>query len=368
MMVRSVGPEEVGRLCATRDVVTFLSESAEGCARDLLGLSTDSQETSKDRHVYLKQELTSDVDLLRRLCADRSHHTVVGIGSGWLCDIAKIVGHHRRTVLVPSALTQNGPFTHKAVADERFMALVEPPSRSQNPGRREERHSVVTGFPDEVLICYNLLQRPGNTRFTRAGLGDPLSSITGIFDNELADRDITEPERRRWHHADLHPEINDEAREMVRRISNLAPEIKANTLEGIDMIVTALRASARWHYHAQRAINGGEHSFAEAAEEIIRGKGLLALHGELLSVGILCVLHLQGRHDEIAPTRDLFRALGLPVSHTAIGLTQEETLQALRDAVDCRPDKYGILNTVEDPAAFEHVVSEVFEQTLTKAE
>ena len=365
MAVRNARPDEVGEICAATGVLTLVSESAEGYARENFGLSTE-QRTSAGRRVYLKRELTSDIALLRRVCTDRSNHTVVGIGSGWLCDIAKIVGHHRRTVLVPSALTQNGPFTHKAVADERFMALVGPPSHTQNPVVQMERHSVVTGFPDEVWICHELLQRPGNARFNRAGLGDPLSSITGIFDNTLADRSITDPEMRRWYHADLHPEFNEEAREMLRRVGELAPEIKANTREGIDAIVKVLKASARWHYHAQRVINGGEHSFGEVGEIILQQKGDLALHGELLGVGILCVLELQGRASEIEPTRVLLASLGLPTHYRSIGLTREEAIHALQTAVDCRPDKYGILNEITDTGEFERAIDAAFEPVLAR--
>jgi len=371
MVVRSVSGAEVAKLCASPGVLTLVSESAAAYACVRFGLSPGPGGSSSVRRAYLKRELIGEPTLLRRLCDDRSNHTVVGIGSGWLCDIAKVVGHawskqrsDTRVVLVPSALTTNAPFTHKGVADEQHMALAEPPSQGDDAVERGNRHSVVTGFPDAVWICHELLERPGNGRFNRAGLGDPLSSITGVFDNVLADRDIKEPEKRRWYHADIHPEINDEACEMVRRIGEVAPEIKANTREGIDAIVTALNASARWHYHAPRVINGSEHLFAEAAEKIIRRKGKLALHGELLSVGILCALHLQNRRDEIAPTRDLLGSLGLPVNYTALGLSRTEALRALGSAVDYRPDKYGILNVIKDKMMFERALDEVFDKTL----
>jgi hypothetical protein len=175
MVVRGVSCDEVAQLCVSRDALTFVSESAQVHARDRFGVSTDSTMSAPDRRVYLKGELTRDIPLLERLRNAEFNHTVIGIGTGWLCDIAKIVGRAQsrtrpgvRTVLIPSALTQNGPFTHKAVADDRFMALTERPGETVNRPEPKERHSVVTGFPDEVWICYELLQRPDNARFNRS--------------------------------------------------------------------------------------------------------------------------------------------------------------------------------------------------------
>ncbi|NIA15082.1 MAG: iron-containing alcohol dehydrogenase [Nitrospiraceae bacterium] len=359
--IRRLGLDELLERCATEDVLTFLGESVATHVLEPLGLTVHPGEASSDRRVYLKQELAQDTELLARLRDDDRFHTVVGIGSGWLCDIAKIVGYKRRCVLVPSALTTNGPFTHKAVADERFMALV---SSRFEPGS----HSVVTGYPDELLVCHELLTRPGNARFNQAGLGDPLASITGIHDNELADRAIIDPDERRKFCADLHPEINEEARQTIDRVRQVAKEVRQNSKLGVDIIVEALDASARWHLIAPRVINGSEHSFAEAGETILQGKGMLALHGELLAVGVLCMLELQGRSSEVAPTRAFFRSLGLPVHYETIGLTHDETVCALCQAVDCRSDKYGILQEVSDGDAFESAVEAVFDREGTPPE
>ncbi len=228
---------------------------------------------------------------------------VVGLGGGLALDAAKLVAWRLGVPLVqvPSSVSNNACFTRTCGCLER--------------GRRAPMREAPV--PEAVLVDHDLIARaPG--RLNRAGVGDLLSSHSALPDWELA--------HRAGRDVDWDPAVRDRTRVELDRLAGLAPDVGAERLEAfVGLLAMGERFAPTFLRLPRARFNAAsEHLLAWCLEE---RTGRRLLHGEIVSLGVLIMAHLQENAPEAAAAT--VRAAGVAVQPAAIGTCWAEVEAAV---------------------------------------
>ncbi|HWC02068.1 MAG TPA: iron-containing alcohol dehydrogenase [Methylomirabilota bacterium] len=241
---------------------------------------------------------------LERTAADlRGVERAVGLGGGLALDAAKFVARRLGVPLVqvPSSVSNNACFTRT--------------SGSLAKGRRAPMPDCPV--PEAVVVDHGLIARaPG--RLNRAGVGDLLSSHSALRDWELAHRAGRE--------VDWDPAVRDRTQRELEGLARLAPEVGRDRLEAfVGLLAIGERFAPTFLRLPRARFNAAsEHLLAWCLEE---RTGRRLLHGEIVSLGVLLMAHLQGNAPERAAAT--IRAAGVTVQPAAIGTTWAEVEAAV---------------------------------------
>src|SRR5262249_36499035 len=145
------------------------------------------------------------------------------------------------------------------------------------------------------------------SRLNRAGIGDLLSSHSALRDWELAHRAGRE--------VDWDPTVRDRTRGELGRLAELAPTVGAGRLDAfLGPLAMGERVAPTFLRLPRARFNAAsEHLLAWCLEE---QTGRRLLHGEIVSLGVLIMAHLQDNAPERAAAT--IRAAGVPVQPAAI--------------------------------------------------
>jgi glycerol-1-phosphate dehydrogenase [NAD(P)+] len=232
---------------------------------------------------------------LERMAAElRGVERAVGLGGGLALDAAKFVAWRLGVPLVqvPSSASNNACFTRTSGCLER--------------GRRAPMRD---GPVPDVVVDHDLIARaPG--RLNRAGIGDLLSSHSALVDWELA--------HRVGHAVDWDPAVRDGTRHELDRLARLAPDVGAARLDAfVGLLAMGERFAPTFLRLPRARFNAAsEHLLAWCLEE---RTGRRLLHGEIVSLGVLLMAHLQENAPERAAAT--IRAAGVPVQPADVGTT-----------------------------------------------
>ena len=232
-------------------------------------------------------------DLDQVAIALRGVDRAVGLGGGLALDAAKFVAWRLGVPLVqvPSSASNNACFTRTSGCLEH--------------GRRAPMRDGPV--PEAVVVDHDLIARaPG--RLNRAGVGDLLSSHSALVDWELA--------HRAGRAVDWDPDVGDRTRVELDRLARLAPDVGAERLEAfVGLLAMGERFAPTFLRLPQARFNAAsEHLLAWCLEE---RTGRRLLHGEIVSLGVLLMAHLQGNAPELAAAT--IQAAGVPIQPPAIG-------------------------------------------------
>ncbi len=231
---------------------------------------------------------------LERMAAElRGVDRAVGLGGGLALDAAKFVAWRLGVPLVqvPSSASNNACFTRTSGCLEH--------------GRRAPMRDGPV--PDAVVVDHDLIARaPG--RLNRAGIGDLLSSHSALVDWELA--------HRAGRAVDWDPAVRDRTRHELERLAGLAPDVGAARLDAfVGLLAMGERFAPTFLRLPQARFNAAsEHLLAWCLEERTGGR---LLHGEIVSLGVLLMAHMQGNAPERAAAT--IRAAGVPVQPADVG-------------------------------------------------
>ena len=242
-------------------------------------------------------------DLDRVAAEFRGVDRAVGLGGGLALDAAKFVAWRLGVPLVqvPSSASNNACFTRTSGCLER--------------GRRAPMRDGPV--PDAVVVDHDLIARaPG--RLNRAGIGDLLSSHSALVDWELAHR------ARRA--VDWDPAVRDRTRLELDRLARLAPDVGAERLDAfVGLLAMGERFAPTFLRLPRARFNAAsEHLLAWCLEE---RTGCRLLHGEIVSLGVLLMAHLQENAPERAAAT--VRAAGVPVQPADVGTSWAEVEAAV---------------------------------------
>lgn len=246
---------------------------------------------------------------LETLAADlRGIERAVGLGGGLALDAAKFVAWRLGVPLVqvPSSASNNACFTRTSgcLVDGRRAPMREAP------------------VPEGVVVDHDLIARaPG--RLNRAGIGDLLSSHSALPDWALA--------HRAGRAVDWDAGVLESTRRELDALAVLAPAVGAGRLDAfVGLLAMGERfAPAFLRLPRARFNAASEHLLAWCLEE---RSGRRLLHGEIVSLGVLLMAHLQENAPEAAAAT--VRAAGVAVQPAAIGTGWDE----VEDAVLALPE------------------------------
>jgi glycerol-1-phosphate dehydrogenase [NAD(P)+] len=223
---------------------------------------------------------------------------VVGLGGGLALDAAKLVAWRLGVPLVqvPSSASNNACFTRTSGCLER--------------GRRAPMRDGPV--PEAVVVDHELIAR-APARLNRAGIGDLLSSHSALADWELA--------HRAGRAVDWDAAVRDRTRCELDQLATLAPDVGAGRLEAfVGLLAMGERFAPTFLRLPRARFNAAsEHLLAWCLEE---RTGRRLLHGEIVSLGVVLMAHLQGNAPEIAAAT--VRAAGVPIQPAAVGTSWEE--------------------------------------------
>ncbi len=239
----------------------------------------------------------------------------LGVGGGRPIDVAKCASFNAGVpfVSVPTAASHDGVVSSRASI--------------QKDG---ERVSLAAQTPIAVIMDTGIIAE-SPFRLLAAGCGDIISNLVAVKDWALA-RNL-----RNEYYSSYAAALSELAARLV--IEN-ASTIKPRLEESAWFVCKALVSSgvAMSIAGSSRPASGSEHKFSHALDRLAKKP---ALHGEQCGVGTIMMMYLHGGNWE--EVREALLAIGAPTTARALGVTDDEVLQALVHAHEINKDRYTIL-------------------------
>ncbi len=239
----------------------------------------------------------------------------LGVGGGRPIDVAKCGSFNAGVpfISVPTAASHDGVVSSRASI--------------QKDG---DKVSLAAQTPIAVIMDTGIIAE-SPFRLLAAGCGDIISNLVAVKDWALA-RNL-----RNEYYSSYAAALSELAARLV--IEN-ASTIKPRLEESAWFVCKALVSSgvAMSIAGSSRPASGSEHKFSHALDRIAKKP---ALHGEQCGVGTIMMMYLHGGNWE--EVRDALLAIGAPTTARALGVTDDEIVQALFHAHEISKERYTIL-------------------------
>ncbi len=240
----------------------------------------------------------------------------LGVGGGKSIDVAKCASHQSGAhfISVPTAASHDGVVS----------------SRASITGDKGEKLSLVAQTPVAVVMDTKIISE-SPFRLLAAGCGDILSNLSAVRDWILA-RNL-----RNEYYSSYAAALSEMAAKLV--LEN-APNIKPRLEESAWFVCKALVSAgvAMSIAGSSRPASGSEHKFSHALDRIAEKP---ALHGEQVGVGTIMMMYLHNGDWE--GIRNALLAIGAPTTARALGVADDEVMEALVHAHEINKDRYTIL-------------------------
>jgi glycerol-1-phosphate dehydrogenase [NAD(P)+] len=241
---------------------------------------------------------------------------VIGVGGGRVLDTAKLAAARTGTefVSVPTALAHDG-------ISSPVASLI---------GKDGRRQSFAAAMPAGIVVDLGLIGA-APPRSIRSGVGDLVSNLTAVLD---------------WRLADAHGHDRYDAFAAIIAESAARPILGLHDVQRPDdrevlangLILSGLAMAAAG---TSRPCSGAEHLISHSLDQMETDTD--AMHGEQVALG--CLLSAAAHdHDLLLDFRRLFTAVGLPLHPEDLGISEDQMLEAILAAPECRPDRYTILS------------------------
>lgn len=239
----------------------------------------------------------------------------LGVGGGRPIDVAKCGSFNAGVpfISVPTAASHDG------VVSSRGSIT-----------KGGEKVSLTAHTPIAVVMDTGIIAE-SPFRLLAAGCGDITSNLVAVKDWTLA-RNL-----RNEYYSSYAAALSELAARLV--IEN-AGTIKPRLEESAWFVCKALVSSgvAMSIAGSSRPASGSEHKFSHALDRIAKKPGL---HGEQCGVGTIMMMYLHGGNWQ--EVRDALLAIGAPTTARALGVTDDEVVQALVHAHEINKERYTIL-------------------------
>ena len=311
-----------------------LAEVADVCARLKIGRKAvivadgTTMKVAGDRALELLQKArftvkeyliadasTDEVKGAESFMKGKKAEFALGIGGGKPIDVAKCASFNIGVpfISVPTAASHDGVVSSRA-------------SLMSNG----ERTSIAAQTPIAVIMDTGIIAE-SPYRLLAAGCGDIISNLSAVRDWALA-RNL-----RNEHYSSYAAALSEMAAKMVIENANT---IKPRLEESAWFVSKALVSSgvAMSIAGSSRPASGSEHKFSHALDKLAKKP---ALHGEQCGVGTVMMMYLHGGNWQ--SVRDALLTIGAPTTARALGVTDEELIEALVHAHEINKDRYTIL-------------------------
>ncbi len=309
---------QVGEVCSSLKLGRKALIVADEITMKVAGTTVEKQ--------LAKVKIRTSVHLIQDATIEEVHETeerirkascdfALGVGGGRPIDVAKCASFNAGVpfVSVPTAASHDGVVSARASIT-----------------KGGEKVSLAAQTPIAVIMDTGIIAE-SPFRLLAAGCGDIISNLSAVKDWALA-RNL-----RNEYYSSYAAALSELAARLV--IEN-APTIKPRLEESAWFVCKALVSSgvAMSIAGSSRPASGSEHKFSHALDRIAKKP---ALHGEQCGVGTIMMMYLHsGNWEEV---REALLAIGAPTTAHALGVTDDEIVQALVHAHEIAPDRYTIL-------------------------
>ena len=309
---------EVADVCTRIKVGRKAVIVADGTTMKIAGEKAMSLLEAKGFRVkdYLIADSTTDeVRTAESFMKERKAEFALGIGGGKSIDVAKCASSNNSIpfVSIPTAASHDGVVSSRA-------------SLTHNG----QRMSVGAQTPIAVIMDTRIIAE-SPYRLLAAGCGDIISNLVAVKDWALA-RNL-----RNEYYSSYAAALSEMAAQLL--IEN-AHTIKPRIEESAWFVCKALVSSgvAMSIAGSSRPASGSEHKFSHSLDRIAKKP---ALHGEQCGVGTVMMMYLHGGNWQ--SVRDALLTVGAPTTARALGVTDEELIEALIHAHEIAKERYTIL-------------------------
>ncbi len=274
-------------------------------------------------HLVVEDNGVEDVEQLATAANLLNADVAVAVGGGRTIDVVKLACERadRPLVSIPTQLAADG--------------IASPISVIRDANGHTSSHRAR--LPLAVLADLSAIAT-SPVESVRAGLGDLLANRSALRDwrlAEMAGREIVD---------DFAALLAQTATDLVYATDITAlgrgepsEDLLGRLLEGLVLSGLAMEIAG-----SSRPCSGSEHLFSHALDEL---RPDIALHGEQVAFGAVIATRLQD-HDWQS-LAEFLRSAGMESATTGFGLTGEELTEALEAAPSTRPDRYTVLDTVD---------------------
>ncbi len=267
------------------------------------------------KEYLIAEASTEEVEGAEGFMKSKKADFALGIGGGRPIDVAKCASFNNGIpfISIPTAASHDGVVSGRA-------SLL----------HNGQRTSVGAQTPIAVIMDTKIIAE-SPFRLLAAGCGDIISNLTAVKDWALA-RNL-----RNEYYSSYATALSELAARMV--VEN-AGTIKPRLEESAWFVSKALVSSgvAMSIAGSSRPASGSEHKFSHALDRIARKP---ALHGEQCGVGTIMMMYLHGGNWQ--QVRDALLTIGAPTTARALGVTDEELIEALTHAHEIGKERYTIL-------------------------
>ena len=248
---------------------------------------------------------------------------LIGIGGGRVMDYLKYVmmNTNKFCLAIPSSLATHvyaSPKIHvlPAIAKMGVEKTIDGP------------------VPDLAVIDINFLEKlqKNKPRLIRAGLGDLMACITALVDWKLAEETTN-----------VNYSVVDMTNVIIKNLEKIdVGKPLSEWILDYAFIQVLLCQISGWVGSAP--VSGSEHLFALAVEQDLKEP---PLHGELVALGTIIMSYVQG--EDYKKIYQLVKKLGLSTSLSEIGLSKEQTIDALikTKELGLKKGRFTVVNKLE---------------------
>jgi len=241
---------------------------------------------------------------------------IVGVGGGKSVDVGKLAAFKKSLPFysVPTSASHDGissPFASIRGMDRPYSVKAKPP----------------LGILADVEVIAS-----SPRRLLAAGCGDLVSKLTAVRDWQLAHRRTGE------YYGDYAANL---ALMSAAVVTKSPRRLAAFDKEGVRELVEALISAgvAAGIAGSSRPCSGAEHLFSHYLDLVAPGVGL---HGEKCGLGAIMIAKLQRLDWKLV--RTALETVHAPTSSAAVGIKDDQVVEALVRASSIRPERYTILS------------------------
>ncbi|TLZ59936.1 MAG: NAD(P)-dependent glycerol-1-phosphate dehydrogenase [Methanobacteriota archaeon] len=310
--------KQVGEVCANLKMGRRALLVADPTTMKIAGEA--AVRSLQDRKIKTEEYLIPDANwqavmTARDILTSKDLDFALGVGGGRSIDVAKLSAFQAGLpfVSVPTAASHDGVVSSQA--------SIEKEGQKQTFGAQ----TPIAVIMDTGIIAESPF------RLLASGCGDIMANLTAVKDWALG-RNL-----RNEYYSSYAAALSELA---ARLLIENAHTIKPRLEESAWFVAKALVSSgvAMSIAGSSRPASGSEHKFSHALDKVAKKP---ALHGEQCGVGTIMMMYLHGGNWEEA--RNALLAIGAPTTARALGITDDELLEALIHAHEIHPERYTIL-------------------------
>lgn len=309
---------EVGEVCASlrlgRKALIVEDATTKKIAGEKAGELLEMKNFKVEHHVIVEATL-GIVNEVEAFIKEKGCDFVLGIGGGRPIDVAKCSSTNAAIpfVSVPTAASHDGIVSSRASIEGS-----------------DGKMSILAQSPMAVIMDTKIIaQSP--YRLLAAGCGDIIANSTAVKDWALA-RNL-----RGEYYSSYAAALSEmTARLLIENAHSIKPRLE----ESAWFVAKALVSSgvAMSIAGSSRPASGSEHKFSHALDKTAKKP---ALHGEQCGVGTIMMMYLHGGDWE--RIREALLVIGAPTTARALGVTDEEVIEALVHAHEVNKERYTVL-------------------------